>query len=371
MRPWYRGSVVARTGSAFRRRAKRSGTGRALPGARGENLGLLLAAVALLPAAARAAQVGPDAFGYTWWDSNSAGPAYNYEIDNNATALVLDDDGISPPLGLPFPFVFYGATYNELRVHSNGAVTFVGSEPLGPEHTCPVEIQPVPTIAALWSDLDPRSPPSGGGVYPWTRGEAPDRVFVIEWFEIPPYGLSGTFTFEIKLFEADSHIEIHYDDLDSDGSEQDNGARAAVAISAPARLLAVSCNTASVVPNIAIGFFPPGCDDADGDGVCADEDCDDDNADVYPGAAEICDLLDTDCDGFLPVNERDQDDDGFALCQGDCDDGDENATPIDLDGDGASGCDGDCDDGDPALNVQDEDGDGVSTCDGDCEDNVH
>ena len=34
--------------------------------------------------------------------------------------------------------------------------------------------------------------------------------------------------------------------------------------------------------------------DADGDGVRSDEDCDDNNAAVYPGAEELCDELDND-----------------------------------------------------------------------------
>jgi hypothetical protein len=36
--------------------------------------------------------------------------------------------------------------------------------------------------------------------------------------------------------------------------------------------------------------------DLDGDGYPAAEDCDDDNAEVHPGALELCDGLDTDCD---------------------------------------------------------------------------
>lgn len=38
--------------------------------------------------------------------------------------------------------------------------------------------------------------------------------------------------------------------------------------------------------------------DGDGDGVFGDEDCDDDNAQVFPGAVERCDGVDNDCDGL-------------------------------------------------------------------------
>lgn len=71
-----------------------------------------------------------------------------------------------------------------------------------------------------------------------------------------------------------------------------------------------------------------GCLDLDGDGVydnpgCSDPfDCDDNNATVYPGAAELCgDGLDNDCDGVVDNNPDvlahltwylDSDDDGFG-----------------------------------------------------------
>ncbi|MGH9457196.1 MAG: trypsin-like peptidase domain-containing protein [Thermoanaerobaculia bacterium] len=44
-----------------------------------------------------------------------------------------------------------------------------------------------------------------------------------------------------------------------------------------------------------------GCTDADGDGVCASEDCNDNNAAVFPGATEACDGVDNDCD--LQIDE--------------------------------------------------------------------
>lgn len=39
--------------------------------------------------------------------------------------------------------------------------------------------------------------------------------------------------------------------------------------------------------------------DADGDKICADLDCDDTHATVYPGALELCDGLDNNCDGLI------------------------------------------------------------------------
>jgi len=85
--------------------------------------------------------------------------------------------------------------------------------------------------------------------------------------------------------------------------------------------------------------------DNDGDGVTENEgDCDDADDTRYPGAPELCNALDDDCDGDVPADET-----------------------TDGDGDGAVGC-ADCDDTDPALNLHDDDFDGWSTCTGDCDD---
>lgn len=122
--------------------------------------------------------------------------------------------------------------------------------------------------------------------------------------------------------------------------------------------------------------------DADGDGAKAGVDCDDNDADVFPGAEEICDGKDNNCSGTIDENVTttfyaDVDNDGFGSpepsferCEAgtnevedntDCDDSEADAYPgaeelcdgIDND------CDGEVDEGstDAATWYRDSDGD--------------
>lgn len=83
-------------------------------------------------------------------------------------------------------------------------------------------------------------------------------------------------------------------------------------------------NESSVITGYAQSAAIP-CNDFDEDGrLDCTNDCDDHNSRVYPGAAQICDGVNNDCDDpawpAVPAAEIDQDGDGFRPCAGDCND---------------------------------------------------
>ena len=95
--------------------------------------------------------------------------------------------------------------------------------------------------------------------------------------------------------------------------------------------------------------------DADHDGYFSDQDCDDDNATVFPGAQEICNERDDDCDGY--VDDDDPDVEGRVMLQQDADlDGYGSMDPHAVDAfctqpdEGWVADDSDCDDTDPGVN---------------------
>ncbi len=113
----------------------------------------------------------------------------------------------------------------------------------------------------------------------------------------------------------------------------------------------------TVEPGWSCEGQPSSCtyEDADDDGYTSDVDCDDNDASVNPGATELCDGQDNDCDGGIPATETDSDGDGYVECSidaggwdglpifggDDCDDTDLEVNPAAAEA--CNGFDDDCD----------------------------
>lgn len=119
--------------------------------------------------------------------------------------------------------------------------------------------------------------------------------------------------------------------------------------------------------------------DSDGDGASFLHDCDDDNADSYPGNPEVCDAIDNDCNGLVDDNPEDIDT-FYPDCDGDGEGTTDGAltqcfepAPLSCGGDWISANQAgttaglDCDDDNALVNTSADESctDGDQNCDGD------
>jgi len=180
---------------------------------RARSQGVFGPAVALCP--------GPDRYGYTC----EGGAAYAYVDAIAATGLLADDAVIT--LDLPFPFTFYGATYTDVNVSTNGNLQFTTDNPR-PRPDCLAPAAGMgDLIAPYWADLDLTA---HGALETAVVGEAPARVFVVEWDDVPVYGTdsSDRVTFAVQLFETSNDIVFLYEDPTTAGGGNGGAAVAGI-----------------------------------------------------------------------------------------------------------------------------------------------
>ena len=140
-------------------------------------------------------------------------------IDITATGIgvSLTDDDVSGALPIGFSFEFYGQTYSNFYISSNGFITFNND---GDNGCCSGDLIPsggTPNnfIAFAWEDLNPAS---GGSIRYETVGTAPDRKLVMEFDDVPFYGTNNGVTSQVHLFEGSNRIEIHSTSIPADGT---------------------------------------------------------------------------------------------------------------------------------------------------------
>ena len=87
---------------------------------------LLCVGVWLLPAAAHATTIGPDAFGYT---ATNEVPFSFVNVQPTGTRVLADVDDATVAAAIGFDFNFYGTTFNNLFIHLARLPAFVPPAP--------------------------------------------------------------------------------------------------------------------------------------------------------------------------------------------------------------------------------------------------
>jgi gliding motility-associated-like protein len=171
---------------------------------------------------------------------------YNpYPFVTTAPALTLScsnqDDKFFPTSNLPFPFCFYGVTYNQFVVGTNGLITFDVSNNLncnhwdlsppsagpipwtGPDLQCASTSCPTPSgtlyprasIMGVYQDIDIDKPSPNKKMEFRIEGTAPCRRAIISFNEIANFSCSVTSTTMIVIYESTGIIEVYVRDKPS------------------------------------------------------------------------------------------------------------------------------------------------------------
>lgn len=150
---------------------------------------------------------GPDAFGYRWLDSdNPLGPAFDWiDITGVGTAIPFTgDDQNQGPFALPFPFTFYGNTFNSFRVCTNGWLSFSSTATTFTNTVLPSggTTAPVNLVAPFWDDL---TFSSTGDAYYYYDG----TKMIVSWVGVPRLSSGGPYTFQALIYPSGT-IDFQY-----------------------------------------------------------------------------------------------------------------------------------------------------------------
>ncbi len=150
------------------------------------------------------------------------------ETITGGTSVNLGDDAGTAALNIGFDFDFFGTTYTQFYIASNGFISFDGSGMTGAASYTPTAIpntgNPNAMIALVWDDL---SPNQGGTIQYGMVGTAPNRKMVIEYNAVPLYNATETVTAQLHLHEGSGRIEFHYTNAENNGGTRTAGIESA------------------------------------------------------------------------------------------------------------------------------------------------
>jgi hypothetical protein len=136
------------------------------------------------------------------YDLNANANNFNGEL-----AYEVSDDGISPAIDLSFNFTFYGSTFSQARMATNGCLHFGNSGSYCNDYTPdPINGQHTYTIYPFWTDL---IRDSDSRMKSW--GDSSKMIF--GWYNLREYNRASDNSFEIILWNNNS-FDLRYGELD-------------------------------------------------------------------------------------------------------------------------------------------------------------
>jgi hypothetical protein len=106
---------------------------------------------------------------------------------------------------LPFPFNFAGMDVTRYKASDNGYITFdpTATTSYSIPSDLPSPVGPSNAIYAFWKDWELKSAPNTAfpvGIWASTLGTAPNRIHVIQWFGISPFGKAIATNADVAAF---------------------------------------------------------------------------------------------------------------------------------------------------------------------------
>jgi gliding motility-associated-like protein len=144
---------------------------------------------------------------------------YGFDVEGS-TKYALGDDEAGAIEDIGFSFDFFGTTFTEFSVQSNGFIKFgvnAGNAQFN-NVAIPNAVNPNNWVG-IWDDLDP-SATTSEIIETYLGGTAPNRIRVVSYQNVPTFNdNSALVTFQIVLHEGSNIIEIHTQNLPSKSSD--------------------------------------------------------------------------------------------------------------------------------------------------------
>ncbi len=194
---------------------------------------------------------GPDAFGYTYQDSDElGGPAFDWvDISTTGTSIALTgDDANAGPLPIGFNFPFYGASMTQFRICTNGWISFSSTLTSYSNVALPNNGSGAPEnmLAVYWDDFNFGTTPRAYYQYDGNR-------LIVQYQAVPRYLETAPNTFQAILYPNGT---IVYQYLSMGATLLNSGTIGIQNATRNDGLQAVF-NAAYVHNNLAIRFRPP------------------------------------------------------------------------------------------------------------------